>query len=70
MPERDVHHYNNQNNDNMRNEELDLGDNKPREKKEMGLLFKKINNKKQQRDDPTMIENQILSLGMVQSLSK
>lgn len=36
----------------------------------MGMLFKKIIDKKQQREDPTLIENQVLNLGVVQSLSK
>lgn len=47
-----------------------MGDAKPKEKKEMGFLLKKLNNKKQQREDPTSVENQVISLGMVQGLSK
>jgi hypothetical protein len=42
---------------------LDLGNGVKKEKKEMGLLIKKINNKKKEKE--VQIENQVTSLGIV-----
>jgi hypothetical protein len=38
--------------------------------KDMSSIFKKIAHKNQQKEDPNAIENQVISLGMVESLSK
>jgi hypothetical protein len=51
----------------MTNQYLDLGESK-REKKEMNVLFNKINIKKQQREDPTKVENSFVNCGMIKSL--
>ncbi len=53
----------------MNASELDLGVvNRTQPKKEMNFLIKKIQEKKQQ--SATSVENQVVSLGLVQSLSK
>ena len=49
----------------MRTDELDLGQQKPKEKKEMDFLLRKLTNKK-----GNAIEQQVVSLGIVQSLQK
>lgn len=49
----------------MRADELDLGQQKPKEKKEMDFLLRKLTNKK-----GNAIEQQVVSLGIVQSLQK
>jgi hypothetical protein len=48
--------------------ELDLGVSRTQPKKEMNFLIKKIQDKKQQ--SANSVENQVVSLGLVQSLSK
>lgn len=49
------------------NSELDLGGTRTQPKKEMNFLIKKIQDKKQQ--SANSVENQVVSLGLVQSLS-
>lgn len=63
----DRHLQDNQEDLRGQNIELDLGEVK-REKKELGQLFQKINNKKQQRVDPHSIESTVMNLGFVQNI--
>ena len=66
-PEMEMRYHQQNDQQEMIGKDLEFGEVK-REKKNMSSLLNKINQKKQEREDPTQVEHSILNLGLIKSL--